>query len=50
MDKEQKKKIFDTGDSWKYFLAALVVIGIAYFIGTAMFGVFPGLEPAMESM
>ncbi len=44
MDKKEKKALFKSDSSWKYFLIALVVIIIAYFIGTAFFEIFPAME------
>jgi len=44
MDKEKNKVLFNADSSWKYFLIALVIIIIAYFIGTAFFKIFPSME------
>lgn len=44
MDKQQKKALFNSDSSWKYFLIALVVIIIAYFIGNGFFEIFPAME------
>lgn len=44
MDKKRKKILLNPDPSWKYFLIALGVIIIAYFIGKVFFEVFPGME------
>lgn len=43
MDKN-KKVLFDSDSSWKYFLVTLGVIIIAYFIGKVFFEIFPTME------